>query len=198
MVSELSWIVGHPTGIIELLGVEKKTHILEQCRNIMHFCCQKSLRCCRWLQCSHLCISQHGHKLTSGIWAIRAMKSPTCSVAQSCLTLCDPMDCSMPGFSSPRYCSNSCPFSQWCHSAISSSVVPFCSCLQSFPASGSFQMSQFFTSGDQSIGVSASTSVLPKNSWGWSPLGLTGLISLQAKGLSRVSSNTSWRKASIL
>ena len=85
---------------------------------------------------------------------------------------------------------NSCPLSQWCHPAISSSVVPFSSCPQSFPASGSFQMSQLFTSGGQSIGVSASTSVLPMNTQDWSPLGWTGWIPLQSKGLSRVFSNT--------
>ena len=78
---------------------------------------------------------------------------------------------------------NSWPLSQWCHPTISSSVVPFSSCLQSFPASGSFQMSQFFTSGGQSIGVSASASVLPMNIQDWSPLGWTGWISLQSKGL---------------
>ena len=86
----------------------------------------------------------------------------------------------------PGACSNSCPLSQWCHPAISSSVVPFSSCFQSFPASGSFPMSQSFTSGGQSIGTSASASVLPMNSQDWFPLGLTGLISLQSKGLSRV------------
>ena len=80
---------------------------------------------------------------------------------------------------------NPCPLSQWCHPAISSSVVPFSSCLQSFPASGSFQMSQLFASGAQSIGVSASTSVLPMNTQDWSPLGWTGWISLQSKGLSK-------------
>ena len=82
--------------------------------------------------------------------------------------------------------SNSCPFSWWCHPTISSSVIPFSSCLQSFPASGSFQMSQLFASGGQSIGVAASTSVLPMNTQDWSPLGWTGWISLQSKGLSRV------------
>ena len=87
-------------------------------------------------------------------------------------------------------CSNSCPLSRWCHPTISSSVIPFSSCLQSFPASGSFPMSQFFTSGGQSIGVSASVSVLPMNIHDWFPLGLTGLISLQPKELSRVFSNT--------
>ena len=85
---------------------------------------------------------------------------------------------------------NSCPLSQWCHPTISSSVVPFSSCPQSFPASGSFQMRQFFASGAQSIGVSASTSVLPMNTQDWSALGWTGWISLQSKGLSRVFSNT--------
>ena len=90
----------------------------------------------------------------------------------------------------PRAHSNSCPSSQWCHPTISSSVTPFSSCLQSFPASGSFPMSQFFTSGGQDIEVSASTSVLPMNIQDWFPLGLTGLISLQSKGLSRVFFNT--------
>ena len=86
---------------------------------------------------------------------------------------------------------NSCPLSQWCHTTISSSsVVPLSSCPQSFPASVSFQMSQLFTSGGQIIGVSASTSILPMNTQDWSPLGWTGRISLQSKGLSRVFSNT--------
>ena len=81
---------------------------------------------------------------------------------------------------------NPCPLNWWCHPTISSSVVPFTSCPQSFPASGSFQMSRLFVSGGQSIGVSASTSVLPMNTQDWSPLGWTGWISLQSKGLSRV------------
>ena len=85
---------------------------------------------------------------------------------------------------------NSCPLSRWCHPTISSSVVPFSSCPQSFPASGSFQMSQLFTSSGQSIGVSASTSVLPMNTQDWPPLGWTGWISLLSKGLSRVFSST--------
>ena len=96
--------------------------------------------------------------------------------------------------STPRACSNSCPSSWWCHPAISSSVVPFSSCLQSFPASGSFPVSQFFTSGGQSIGVLASASVLPMNIQGWFPLGWTGWISWQSKGLSRVFSNTTVQK----
>ena len=93
-----------------------------------------------------------------------------------------------------RVYSNSCSLSWWCHPTISSSVVPFSSCLQSFPASGSFLMSQFFTSGGQSTGVSASASVLPMNIQDWSPLGWTGWISLQSKGLSRAFSNTTLQK----
>ena len=90
----------------------------------------------------------------------------------------------------PGVYSNSCPSGRWCYPTISSSVIPFSSHLQSFPASGSFQMSQFFTSDGQSIGVSASAAVLPMNIQDWSPLGWTGWISLQSKGLSRVFSNT--------
>ena len=97
------------------------------------------------------------------------------------------LPCSSP---TPRAYSKSCPLSWWCHPTISSSVIPFSSCPQSFPASGSFPMSQFFTSSGQSIGVSASTSVLPMNIQDWFSLGLTGLISLQSKGLSRVFPNT--------
>ena len=94
----------------------------------------------------------------------------------------------------PRVYSKPCPLSWWCPPTISSSVVPFSSCPQSFPASGSFQMSQLFASGGQSIGVSASTSVLPMNTQDWSPLGWTGWISLQSKVLSRVFSNTTVQK----
>ena len=89
---------------------------------------------------------------------------------------------------------NSRPLSRWCHVTISSSVVPFSFCLQSFPTSGSFQMSLLFASGGQSIGASASTSVLPMNTQYWSPLEWTGWISLQPKGLSRVFSNTTVQK----
>ena len=85
---------------------------------------------------------------------------------------------------------NSCPLSPWCHPTISSSVIPFSSCPQSFPVSVSFQMSHFFASGGQSIGVSASTSVLPMNTQDWSPVGWTGWISLQSSGISRVLSYT--------
>ena len=97
----------------------------------------------------------------------------------------------------PRACSNSCPFSQWCHPTISSSVVSS-SCLQSFPASGSFLMSWLFTSGGQSTGASASASVLPMNIQSWLPLKFSGLISMQSKGLSRVFSNTTVQKHQFL
>ena len=119
------------------------------------------------------------------------------SVTQSCPTLCNPMNRSMPGLCpspTPRVYLNSCPLSQWCHPTISSSVVSFSSCLQSFPAPGSFQMSQLFTSGGQSIGVSVSTSVLPMNTQDWSPIEWTGWISLQSKGLSKVFSNITVQK----
>ena len=94
----------------------------------------------------------------------------------------------------PRVHPNPCPFSQWCHPTISSSVIPFSFRLQSFPASGSFQNSRFFASGGQSIGVSALASVLPVNIQNWLPLGWTGWISLQSKGLSRIFSNTTVQK----
>ena len=119
------------------------------------------------------------------------------SVAQPCLTLCNPWAtaCRLPCPSpTPRAYSNSCPLSRWCHPTISSSVVPFSSRLQFFPASGSFQMSQSFTSGGQSIGVSASASVLLMNIQDWFSLGWTGCISLQSKGLLRVFSNTTVQK----
>ena len=94
----------------------------------------------------------------------------------------------------PRACSNSCPSSWWCHPTISSSVVPFSSRLQSFPASGSFPVSEFFASDGQRIGISASASVLPVNIQDWFPWGLSGWIPLQSKGLSRVFSNTAVQK----
>ena len=125
------------------------------------------------------------------------------SVTQSCLTLWPHglQHAMLPGPSpTPRAYSNSCPSSQWCHPTISSSVIHFSSCLQSFPASGSFPVSQFFASGGQSIGASASASesVLPMNIQDWFPLGLTGLISFQSKGLSRVFSNTTVQKHQFL
>ena len=119
------------------------------------------------------------------------------SIGQSCLTL-QPhglqhakSPCPSP---TPKACSNSCPLSQWCHPTILLSIIPFSSCLQSFPESGSFPIIRLATSGGQSIGASASTSVLPMNIQDWFHLGLTGLISLKSKGLSRVFSSTSIRK----
>ena len=93
----------------------------------------------------------------------------------------------------PRIYSNSYPLSRWCHPTISSSVIAFSSCFQSFPASGSFPVSQFFALGGQSIGVSASASVLPMNIQDWFPLGWTSWLSLESKGLSRVFSNTKFK-----
>ena len=123
--------------------------------------------------------------------------SEWCSVAQSCLTLCDPMDSSMPGFPvlhSLLEFAHSCLLNRWCHPTISSSVIPLSSCLQSFSASGSFLMSQLFASGGQSIRASISASVLPVSIQDWFPLGWTDWISLQSKGLSRVfSSTTVWK-----
>ena len=120
----------------------------------------------------------------------------------SSVRLCDPMDCSMPRFPpcpwpTPGAYSNSRPSHQWCHPTISSSVIPF-SHLQSFPASGSFPVSQFFESGGQSIGVSASASVLPMNIQDWFSLGLTGWITLQSKGLSRVFSKPHFKSINSL
>ena len=116
------------------------------------------------------------------------------SVAQSCLTLCPSHGLQQARLPCPSptlgVYPNPCPSSRWCHSTISSSVVPFSSCLHSFPASGSFPMSQYFASGGQCIRVSASVSVLPMNTQDSSPLGWTGWISLQSKGLWRAFSNT--------
>ena len=120
------------------------------------------------------------------------------SVTQSCLDSLQPhglQHTRLPSPSpTPGACSNSCPLSRWCHPIISSSVILFSSCLQSFTASGSFPRSQFFASRGQSIGVWASVSVLPMNIQDWFPLGWTGLISLQSKGLSRVVSNVTVQK----
>ena len=116
-------------------------------------------------------------------------------VAQSCPTFCDPMNCSTPGLPVHHHLLE---FTQtqspWCYPAISSLVVPFSSCPQALPASESFPMSQLFTWGGQSTGVSALESVLPKKSQGWSPSEWTGCISLPSKGLSRVFSNTTVQK----
>ena len=119
-----------------------------------------------------------------------------CSLAQLCLTFCDPMDCRMPGFPSlsPGVCLNSCPLNQWCHPTVSSSVISFSSCLQSFLVSGSFLISWLFALAGQSIGASASASVLPMNIQGRFSWGLTGLICLLSKELLRVFSSTRIQK----
>ena len=121
----------------------------------------------------------------------------SCSVSQLCLTLWDPMGCNTPGFPVLHHLpelAHSCQLGRWCHPTISYPVIPFSSCLQSFPSLGSFPMSQFFTSDGQSIGVSASASVLPTNIQDWFYLEWTGWISLQSKGLSRVFFNTTVQK----
>ena len=137
-------------------------------------------------------------KNTANIRALKLFFSQFSSVAQSCPTLCYPMDCSTTGFPVDHQLpeiAQTRPLSQRCHLSISSSVVTFFSPLQSFPASGSFPVSHFFASDGQSIGVWASTSILPVNIWQhWFPLGFTGLISLLSKGLSRVFSNTTVQK----
>ena len=124
------------------------------------------------------------------------------SVARLCLTLCNPRDCSTPGFPVHHQLlelAQTHVHVHWVSDAIQPShpLLSLSSCLQSFPASGSFPMNPFFASGGQSIGALASVSVLPVNIQDWFPLGLTGLISLQSKGLSRVLSNTIVQKASI-
>ena len=119
----------------------------------------------------------------------------SCSVMSDSLSPHEPQHTRPPCPSpTPRVHSNSCPSSRWCHPAISSSVVPFSSCPHSLPASKSFPMSQLFVWSGQNIGVSAIASVLPKNTQDWYPLGWTGWISLQSKGLSRVFSNTTVQK----
>ena len=135
-------------------------------------------------------------KIIPGTWKLSCHKDQFSSVQFSCSVVSNSLwphglqharpPCPSP---TPRVYSNSCPLSWWCHPTISSSVIPFSSCLQSFQTSGSFPVSQFFTSGGENIGVSASASVLPMNIQDWFPLGWTGWISLQSKGLSRVFSN---------
>ena len=124
----------------------------------------------------------------------RLSKNCYCSVTKSCPTLCDPMNCSMTDFPVLHHLPEFAQaYVHWCHPTISSSIVPF-SCPQSFPASGSFPMSQLFVSGGQSIRASATASVLPVNIQGWFPLGLTGLISCLSKGISRVFPRTTIQK----
>ena len=137
---------------------------------------------------SNVCISVSFLKSMGPYWWLWLQQSGVhaqfSSIAQSCLTPCDPMDSRPPCPSpTPGPYSNSCPLGRWCHPTISSAVVPFSSCLLSFPASGSFQLSQFFISGGQRIGVSASASVLLVNTQDWIPLGWTDWISLLSKAL---------------
>ena len=134
------------------------------------------------------------------LWSIR-VRFCSCSIQFGCSVVSDSLQSHKlkhtrlpyPSLTPGAY-SNSCPLSQWCHPTISSSVVHFFSCLQSVPASGSFPVSLFFTSGGQSIGASASASILPMNIQDWFPLGWTSWISLQSKGLSRIFSNTTVQK----
>ena len=149
------------------------------------------------------CLSHHGSsdfpKGTDNLWSAGRVKFSSVQFSHSVVS--DSLwphglqharpPCPSP---TPGVYPNSCPLSWWCHPTISSSIVPFTSCPQSFPASGSFQMSQFFISGGQTIGVSAPASVLPMNTQDWSPLGWTDWISMQSKGLSRVFSNTTVQK----
>ena len=126
-----------------------------------------------------------------GTTSIAQCRSFSCSVISTSLRPHGLQHASLPCPSpSPGVCSNPCPLSRWCHPTTSSSVVRFSSCLQPFPASESFSMSQLFTTGGQSFGASTSASVLPMNIQGWFPLGLTDFTFLQSKGLSRVFSNT--------
>ena len=136
--------------------------------------------------------------LDYGVWYVEFSSVHFSSVAKSCPTLCDPMNHSTPGLPVHHqlleFTQTQRPSSQWCHPAISSSVVPFSSCPQSLPASECFPMSQLFTWGGQSTGASALASFLPKKFQGWSPSEWTGWISLQSKQLSRVFSNTTVQK----
>ena len=136
-----------------------------------------SIFCYRFIQIAY---SFSSVQLLSSVWLFVTSWTAVCR-----------LPCPSP---TPGAYSDSCPSGRWSYPTVSSSVVPFSFVLQSFPASGSFQMSQFFASGGQSIGVSASASVLPMNIQDWFPLGWTGWISLQSKGLSRVFSNTTVQK----
>ena len=158
-----------------------------------------NLKRIRYFFFTHIKNMDYNHQVELHVWIWKPIKlagnhsGQFSSVAQSCPTLQlhelqhARLPCPSP---TPRACSSLCPFSRWCHPTVSSSVVPFSSHLQSFPGSGSFQISQLLTSGGQSIGVSVSASVPPMTIQDWFPLGWTGLISLQSKGLSRVFSNT--------
>ena len=165
--------------------------------------------------CKESVMTEHTHTMVTALlpmdWGIQTLHSSlrtvlqlntllssvqfSCSVMSNSLQPHEPQHARPPCPSpTPGVYPNSSPLSWWCHTTISSSVIPFSSCPQSFPASGSFPMSQLFPSGGQSIGVSASISVLSMNTQDWSPLGWTGWISLESKGLSRVFSNTTVQK----
>ena len=155
--------------MVLVLGVQQRdagTHI---------FVCLYTLF---WIPCHYRLLSS-----VQSLSRVRLFATPWIAARQASLSI-----------TNSRSLSNSCPSSRWCHPAISSSVIPFSSCPQSLPASGSFPMSQLFSWGGQSIGVSASASVLPMNTQDWSPLEWTSWICLQSKGLSRVFSNTTVQK----
>ena len=174
------WRTGKP-GVLQFMELQRVGHNLATEKQWWDFrCCIYLFLICAYLFSHHSTFSsvQFGRSVVSNsLWhhALHHTRLP----------------CPSP---TPRAWSNSCPLSQWCYPTISSSVIPFSFCLQSFPASGCFPMSQFFTSGSQSIGVSASISVLPMNIQDWFPLGWTGWISLQSQELSRVFSNTTLQK----
>ena len=162
-----------------------KYNILWKTKLLLYKCIWTTIFCCVWIKKSRNVL----HRIFNHLYS---------SVAQSCPTLMWPHEsqharppCTSP---TPGVHPNPCPLSRWCHPTISSPVVPFSSCPQSFPASESFQMSQLFGSGGQSIGISVLASVLPMNTQSWSPLGWTGWIALQSKGLSRGFSNTTIQK----
>ena len=184
-----------------MLSSAKETNMFTDICNNIHVCVSKHICAYTYI---HTCAHSHLHNINECIiymenYWINASVQLSCSVVSDCLWPSG-LQHSRPPCPSPNpgVYSNSCPLSWWCHSTISSSVIPFSSWLQFFQASESFQMSQFFTSGGQSIGVSASASVLPMNTQDWSPLGWTGWIFLQSKGLSRVFSNTTVQKHQFL
>ena len=170
----------------------------------LYFCQREQLQCLIPFHSAFFTIACHPSGFQEwGIWSQLTFSSflSFSSVHLSCSVMSDSLRPHEPQYARPpcpsptaRVYPNPCPLSRWSHPIISFSVIPFSSCPQSFPASGSFQMSQLFASGGQSTGVAASTSVLPMNTQDWSPLGWTGWISLQSKGLSRVFSNTTVQK----
>ena len=182
---EISWM--EEPGRLQSMGLQRVGHDWETSL-WLHFVPPDSLEHTVTHSTLNLHLQQH---------RVKSLQVQFSSVAQSCPTLCDPMNHRTPGLLSiTNYGvhSDSRPSSQWCHPAISSPIVPFSSCPQSLPASESFPMSQLFTWGGQSTGVSALASFLPKKSQGWSPSEWTGWISLQSKGLSRVFSKTTVQK----